>query len=301
MVASSSHLTGDAISIALPQMRSDGRRDEDLRITASDAAGRFAFESCAPDAAFVAGLDDRRSMPVPIAEHVKLVLEPTRRVSGKVELGQLPATRVYVTIELGDDLLTDVSLLAPVAPDGSFTVAGVPRRALRIGPVVRGGENGDRFAPQPLPASTGPTAGISLGVALPSRVLDVVVRSAMAAPIEGAQVVLVTGKRTIRSLGDLARAGRMGLSSRLAKPVAGEDVPRAVLDKIRPGDLVAHIEHAEPGELTVCAVSFSGDLLDPDFWSRLQAHKAELALKCEPIGPTTAIVELAAPPQPSFE
>ena len=46
---------------------------------------------------------------------------------------------------------------------------------------------------------------------------------------------------------------------------------------------------------------FSGDLLDPDFWPRLRAHESELAMRCEHIAPTTAIVEVAAPPQPSFE
>ncbi|HEX8111822.1 MAG TPA: hypothetical protein VF516_29020, partial [Kofleriaceae bacterium] len=301
-IAASNILIANATRIGLPQLRKDqGSRDNELRIATSDPAGRFVIEDCAPDDSIAAELGDHRSEPVPVPDHVRLVLEPTRQITGRVNLAGTPATRVYVRVEIGDELAGQIELVAPVAPDGSFTIGGAPQGAVRIGVVLRGGEDGDRFDPRPLPASAGPTTGVSLGLAQPSRVLDVVVRSAISAPLEGAQVFLIRGKPAIRSLGDLLRAAHTGIHSRLARPVAGEDVPHAVVGKIRPGDLLAHLEHAEPGELTVCALSFSGDLLDPDFWPRLRAHESELAVRCEPIGPTTAIVEVAAPPQPSFE
>ncbi|HEX3757613.1 MAG TPA: serine/threonine-protein kinase [Kofleriaceae bacterium] len=301
-IAASRNLLADPTRIGLPRLlNGDDGRDDDLRITTSDATGRFTIEDCVPDASIAAELGDRRSRPAAVGDHLKLVLAPTREIRGRVNLAGTPATRVYVEIDVGDELSGQIELAAPVAPDGSFAIAGAPQGELGIGAVLRGGDDGERFAPQPVPASSGPTSGVSLALTPPSRVLDVVVRSAIAAPLEGAQVFVLRGKPAIRSLADMLRAAHAGLHSRLARPVAGEDVPRAVIGKVRPGDLVAHVEHADPGELTVCALSFSGDLLDPDFWPRLRAHESELAVRCQPIAATTAVVELAAPPQPSFE
>jgi hypothetical protein len=86
-----------------------------------------------------------------------------------------------------------------------------------------------------------------------------------------------------------------------AKPVVGEDVPGAVRGAVRRDDLIAHIEHATLGDLTVCAVGFSDDLLDPESRRRFYTHLAEFDVKCEHIGPTIKLVTLATPPQQRYD
>jgi len=60
---------------------------------------------------------------------------------------------------------------------------------------------------------------------------------------------------------------------------------------------VAHVENVVTGELTACAIAFTGDLLDPQVWKLLQDHISEIAFKCEQIGPDKSVVVLSVPPQ----
>jgi hypothetical protein len=151
-----------------------------------------------------------------------------------------------------------------------------------------------------LPASPASLADVTLGLAISTRTIDVVVRSAVAAPLEGAEVILLTGRQNITSMDDFARLHITGIQARFARPVVGEQAPRPALRELRSGDLVAHIEHAGLGELTACAVNFGGDLQDPSFVQRMQAHASQLAIKCEPIGWNAAVVVLYVPPQQRF-
>jgi len=66
----------------------------------------------------------------------------------------------------------------------------------------------------------------------------VILRSAVATPLEGGQVILLRGRQSIRNVGELIRAQSAGMQTQLARPPVGENVPRAVLDKLRSGDLV---------------------------------------------------------------
>jgi hypothetical protein len=100
---------------------------------------------------------------------------------------------------------------------------------------------------------------------------------------------------------DLNRLAIKGSLAHFARPVARDSVPRAVLDKIHPGDLLAHIEHAGMGELTVCGFSLVGDWMDPEFQQRALARFSQLSFKCTQIGPDAAVVELLVPPQQRFD
>lgn len=190
-------------------------------------------------------------------------------------------------------------LLAPVAPDGSFAIAGATIGALRISVSSRDSHPYDGNVEfQTLPPARDAITGIRLGVTpSSSRTIDVIVRSTVTAPVEGARVGLIAGVHSFRTVGDIARLNTQGVQSNLATPVVGQHVPTPVLDKIRPGDLVAHFEHARPGDMTVCAGGFAGDLLDPDDYQRSAAHLSQLVVKCKHIGPGDTIVELAVPPQ----
>jgi hypothetical protein len=78
----------------------------------------------------------------------------------------------------------------------------------------------------------------------------------VATPIGSAEVILFSGKQQLKNGGDLLHLQAAGQLLAYAKPVAGENVPTPVADKVRAGDLVAHIEHGGPGELTVCSISY---------------------------------------------
>jgi tRNA A-37 threonylcarbamoyl transferase component Bud32 len=300
-VAANTLLSADSISIGVPLFDDE----DDLRVTTTDDAGRFEisdFSDAAQMGAIAAQLADRRSRPTPIADHVRLVLEPTRSVSGKVELGGVPHTRVSVHGEVVGDPTGRFYLLAPVAADGSFVLDGATVNALRIGVAVRDrAGTGIRIEYQTYPASPAPIAKLRLVLPSSTRILDIIVRSTAATPIHGAQVILFPGKQQLENLGDVIRLQGAGVQSYYPKPTGGEDVPKAVLDKIRAGDLVAHVEHAGLGELTACAFSYPDDFSDPAIAERLQTHVAQLALRCVPIGPDATVVIVAVPPPQRFD
>jgi hypothetical protein len=292
----------DGVGIGVPSTPGDGARDDSLRVATSDAAGRFAIEDAVTEGAIAAALDDRRSMPVAIADRVKLVLEPTRSVTGTVDLGRRSATQVAVIALVASNPPATMVLYGPVAPDGSFTLAGAPVHGFQIGTTRYGATELDQSVElQPVPAGTAPVAGLSLSVERSQRVIDVIVRSTVTAGLEGAQVLVLAGAPRIASMSDLQRQLGTGMQTRAATPAASAQLSGDVAAQVRPGDLVAHIEHAGLGPLTVCGVGFAGDLSDPAFWDRWQAHLAQAALKCRRIEPDVRVVVLPVPPQQRFE
>jgi hypothetical protein len=300
LVAAASNLFADSSGVGLPAFLE--YFEDDLQIATSDAVGRFAIEAAALTGAIAAHRGDRRSRPAAIADRVRLVLEPTRSVTGKVELGRSPHTRIAVYAASVGDPTGRFAMIAPVARDGTFELAGVPVGAIRLGATARSdNELDERVEFRAFPASPAPLTGVTLPLAWSTRTIDVIVRSAVAAPVDGAEVIVIAGRQTIATIDDFSRLPFTGMQTRFAVPVSGENAPRPVLDQLRPGDLIAHVEHASTGELTVCALSFTGDLMDPEFRRRVQAHFSQLSFKCKPVGPAAAVVVLDVPPQQRFD
>ena len=301
-IAASLAVLADAVGVDLPNSAADTARDDSLRVATSDAAGRFAIEDAVNDGAIAAALGDRRSMPAVIADHVKLVLEPTRSVTGKVDLARRTASQVAVIAMIAPDPLSMMLMVAPVAPDGSFTLAGAPVRGFEIGAALHGADESDEHLEvQPVPAGTAPVAGLALGLERSQRTIDVILRSTVTAPLEGAEVVVFAGTPRLAKLSDLRRYRGPGLQFRLATPAAGAELSAEIAARVRPGDLVARIAHAGLGALTVCGFGFAGDLADPQFWERLQAHRSQVAMTCAPITPDVRVLVLAVPPQQRLE
>jgi predicted Ser/Thr protein kinase len=300
-VAASSLLSADSIGIGVTLSAAD----DELRVTTTDAGGHFAindFSDAVAQGAIAAQLGDRRSRPAVCANHVRLVLEPTRRVSGKIELGGVPHTRVAVGGEAVGDPTGRFNFVAPVAADGSFVLDGSPMGALRVSVTVRDGEGrGERIEYQTEPASPAPITNLRLAVPSSTRTLDVIVRSTVAIPIHGARVILLSGKQPIKSAKDLMRIQVASVQGYYAKPIGGDSIPEPARDKIRPGDLVAHIAHAGPGELTVCAIGYPDDFGDPAIAKRWLDHVSEIALHCESIDPDAAVAVVAVPPPERFD
>jgi len=279
MVAAARNLLADSAGIGLP-----GESGDNLQITTSDAAGRFALHGAATTGAIAAQLAERRSRPALIADRVKLVLEPTRSVTGTVAFHGIPYTHVRVTNESPDVPIPMFYAIAPVGPDGAFALSGLPLTALRLGVATAGRDGIDDWVDfRSVPASPRSVDGLALSVVDSGRRIDVVLRSAVEAPLEGAELFLIPGRQQFKTIADLLRAPINGLQHGFAWPMLGDDPPAAVAQLIRRDDLVAHFENARTGELTICACSLPGNLTDPAVVRRLQAHLSELALSCGPI------------------
>jgi hypothetical protein len=253
-VAASSLLLASSAGIAVPTLTTDDLTTDDqfqdpaLRIVTTDAAGQFVIEDTPPAGAIAAELADRRSMPAMIADRVTLTLEPTRSIAGHVDLAQTPHTRVALRCAPVGDAINKFALSAPIAPDGSFVITGASPHALRLRlviPVDTAFITRNEF--RTIPASGAAVTWVRFGAVAPDRTVDVIIRSTITTPLQGATVVLLPGKPTIRIAGDLGRLQPAWTMYRLAMPVAGNHAPRAVLDRLRSGDLVAQFPHADAG------------------------------------------------------
>ncbi|HSS01425.1 MAG TPA: hypothetical protein VLM79_30405 [Kofleriaceae bacterium] len=296
-VAAANLVRAASLDIGSPLSDSAGA----LRVTTTDAAGRFAIDAPPHTGAIVAQRADQRSHSAEITDGVRLVLRPTRRVTGRVDLGGTPYTQVSVRCVDADDRGGRFRIVAPLRPDGSFAIEGATTRALKIGIATRGNIGSDgQVELQAFPASRRALTDVELAVPESTRTLDVMIRSAVATRLEGAQVVVVPGRHRFRNFGDIIRAPIARRLDQLARPVLGASDPH-VSDRSRAGDFSAHVEHVPPGELTVCALGFSGDLIYPQVRTILQDHVTELTLDCKRVGPEVHDLVIAVPPQRRFE
>ncbi|HEX3475347.1 MAG TPA: carboxypeptidase-like regulatory domain-containing protein, partial [Kofleriaceae bacterium] len=305
-VAASTLLQASSAGIAVPALFTDDMSTDErfvdpaLRIVTTDADGRFVIEDAPPAGALAAELADRRSMPAMIADRVTLTLEPTRSITGHIDLGQAPYTRAVLGCARAGSYAFVLS--APIAPDGSFVITGAPPHALQLGLRIPM-ENvlTTRVEHRTIPPGDAPVTGVRFDAVASDRTVDVLIRSPITTPLQGATVIMFPGKRTIRIASDLGRLQpAWSMYHLMAMPVIGNHAPRAVLDRLRSGDLLAQFPHVDPGELTVCAISWIGDPLDKDTSRRLYAHFAQAPVGCAHLGPHDVLAEIEAPPQPRF-
>jgi predicted Ser/Thr protein kinase len=293
MVASGFVITADAIGV-VPLGRLH-QPDADLRETTTDAAGHFVFDEAASQGAIVAQLGELRSNPQRIADKVKLVLGPTRTISGRVALGGLSNT------EAGIVALTDVGqnylVIGTVKPDATFELAGVP--TTKVGVAVQG-PDAFRMQIQPtqVPAGTARVSDLALQVPSSGRTLDVLARSTLEMPIETAQIVVIPGRVHVPNVGELDKIISNGVDVRFARHVAGENVPRPALDQLKPGDLWARFSNVATGEVTVCSIGLINDLADAEALKKMFAHRDELELSCQTVdGNAKVVVAPTVPPK----
>ena len=113
---------------------------DSMRSTKTGPDGRFEILDTVEDAVVIAELGDRRSSPEAIVDDVKLQLAPISRLEGRVDLAGEAPTKVTITVrDLARPSLTNrYEITAPVAPDGSFAVDGVPRHEVRVFAAIDG-------------------------------------------------------------------------------------------------------------------------------------------------------------------
>jgi tRNA A-37 threonylcarbamoyl transferase component Bud32 len=293
-VAAGARLFADSISIGLPF------DDDSLQITTADASGRFKLHDVTLGGPIAAQLGDRRSPVVGSADHLRLVLEPTRSVSGRVDLGGVPNIRVGVQAYAIDSATLLSLTVAPVAADGSFSISGVTRGAVFLTVKIHGRDvHGERGDYRRLPASPGSVSDVALAIRPATRALDIVVRSSVSATITTAAAWVLSGRWDIKNVGDLLRSPAIARGEIHPQPI-GDSVPPALAGKVRRDDLLQHVEHVPEGELTVCACSLPADL-GADAERRMMAHLSDLVVRCQHTGPGDQLVVLTVPPQQRFE
>ncbi len=299
-VAAAQMLVADSVGVPLPVGRYH-IGDRHLRIATTDATGHFVIPDGPESGAVAAQLGDRRSVPALVADRVKLQVLPTRRISGKVALASLDVTQHAVVVDNPADRTEHFQLLAPVLPGGEFVVDGVPQTKVNVGVAVSRDGYASHVQYTPVPASREPTTGIVLGVAPTTRVLDVIARSTLTAPLDTAQLVIVPGRAHFANVGELNLQTHTGLLVQFGRHPAGEAVPHTLVGQLRPGDLVAHFTDVPAGEVTVCAIGITGDMMDSQAMRKVQTHVDELELRCETVDGAATSVVVKTPPQKRFD
>jgi hypothetical protein len=273
--------------------------DRNMRIATTDAGGHFAIPNAPEHGAVMAQKGELRSSPSAIDGKLRLVLEPTRRLAGKVDLRSRARTKTIITVEPFGR--TDrYRIIAPIRADGSFDVAGVPTARVQIGTATEEGEAANlEFT---LVEAGGSKTDLALAVTVSDRSVDVVARSAVALPLEAAQILLFPGRLRLNEVADLIQQIKLGgVQVQFGRLLVGEQVPKAAIQHVHTGDLVAHFTNVRDGELTACAIGLNGDLTDPAVERKLQAHLNELRFKCDPVGKSDRVVVVEAPPQKRFD
>jgi hypothetical protein len=274
----------------------------DDRFVVTDASGRFAVPDAPEISTAIAQLGAERSQAVRGDDAVRLVLGPTRSIKGTVELGGLLSTKVMVIVQGVDVDVHGPSyqLVAPVSPDGTFTIDGAPVERIEIAAIVgfTGNAAGPSLSFVRFDASPRALDGVRLHVSTTGRRLAVIVRSTLSQPLDAAQILVLTGKIQATSLGQLMKVvGTQGMQQQFARTIVGEQAPRAAVDQLHPGDLVADFDNVRDGELSVCAIPIPGDINDPTVARQIEKHREELELRCVPVAADAQVVTVETPPQ----
>jgi hypothetical protein len=291
-VAIDRNLLTDSVGV-LPLFEGDSA----MAFATSDGAGRFVLRSATTVGAIVAQLGDRRAIPAVPADRVRLVLEPTRSVRGVVDLAGLPYSAIVVVCDPADEPTGSFHQLTPVGPDGSFALTGVTVRSIRVGVGTRNSlGDSEQVVFRTLPASPAPVTDLRLSLPSSHRTLDIIARSATATALESVEIIVLAGKHTIRHADQLRRLDAAGGQVAYGRPTTGESVSPAVKAALQPGDFIAHLAHAGTGDLTICAYAIAADLADHEARKRLAAQFANIAFRCEQIGPDAPQVVVTVPP-----
>jgi predicted Ser/Thr protein kinase len=299
LVVGGHEIVADSTSIWFPLDDTKGEQ----RMTRSDTAGAFALDLVGRDDLVVAQLGALRSPPLPAAEHLELVLVPTRALDGRIDLAGIPSTRVRVMVAppgaaFDQTKHATYEVAAPLAPDGSFHLAGVATSSLVVTALVMSDGAHVTLQTVAVPAGTA-NAHVELALRSGDRSVTVIVRSTLSIRIDSAYLELLPGEVTIHRVEEMvAAASSSGCRTTFAQPAtSASGLPPGIL---RPDDLAAQFDHLTDGTYTLCAVALNGDLADDAYRQKLWAHLRELQLACTTFRADAGVVTLEAPPQKRF-
>ena len=268
-----------------------------LRTGTTGANGEVTLE-VAQDGLVIAQLGDLRSRAAIIADSVTLELEPTSRIEGTVDLRGTPSSRVIVAVSdtRNDSSLARYEMIAPVRPDGTFVIEGVPRAKLQLFTAMRIASARSVTASD-LVVTAPVMQGVKLAMPGMQRTVHVIVRST-AATSGGAQAYIVPGTIKSTTLDKFRFDGNTAI--RIAKP-ATEKSPAGVRATVKPGDVVAALAAPPKGAATACAIGLPAEIDDVDIDRKIRDNLKKIEVRCTPIpeGSETIVVEV--PPWPRLE
>ena len=292
IVVAGPRLVGDSrhVSLALPETA------RSLRRVQTDATGAFELV-VERGATIIASHGDQRSLPARVAPTVELVVEPTSELSGKVDLGGVHSTIASFDVHLADTE-TIYQLVGPVRRDGSFSLAGVPRRAVEVHvSYVSKVSVEDVFARVDVKEPR--VTGISLDLRSEQRELFIIVRSSVQAYLEGARAAVAPGAAAPATKRELDNT--MRLTSAPAKLSAPESLPREVVAQMKQGDLVARFAQVPVDAGTVCAHSALRATFTMRDDAEMEAAADRFEARCKPLARDTKVVVLEVPPPPRLD
>ncbi|HEY0483552.1 MAG TPA: protein kinase [Kofleriaceae bacterium] len=277
-----------------------GFTDRDtIRIATTGDDGRFEITDAVDDAVVIAELGDRRSAPVAVGDELRLAIEPTSRIEGKVDLaGQIPANVMIAVKDVTWPITPWYSIRAPVAPDGSFTIDGVPRGNVRVFAAIDG--LSDMVMGGATIAVRGPAVrGVALSLVKSTRVVQVLVRNTVNTRLANAQVVVIPGHVPSSNALEMNRRFRGG-SIRWARQLEGEHAPQEIVAAAQPGDLFATMTDVPDGAASACALGLP-ELSDEELERKLYAHLDRVQVICAPIPEDADLVTIEVPPFPRLD
>ncbi len=298
LVTSGCCLEGDALGAAITMSEKPGA----LRTAKTDANGHFDLPESASEGTIIAELGTRRSRPIEIHDDVELVIEPTSRIAGHVELHGRPAynARISATDASQPGLLGLYSTIAPVLPDGSFVLDGIRHGDIRVSATVSAAATESLEYAMILHVHEPLVGGVAVDFPISHRTVHVVVRSTIGESIPRALVSVFARRMASTTLADPnATLGR--LNTLWAHSMEGERIPPGVLSRAHPGDLFATDSDAPAGEASACAFAFLTDLSDRKQGLQVLEHLDRIAMPCVPIGPADEVVVVELPPFPRFD
>lgn len=200
----------------------------------------------------------------------------------------------------GDVATNRYEIIAPVAPDGSFMVDGVPRHEVRVFAAIDG-------LTQHLMSGThlvvrGPVVrGIALSLARSTRAVHVIVRNTVTTKLTSAEVLVLPGRVPSMSFLEIKRQFHGGsISIRYAHQLEGEHVPSRLVEAAQPGDLFATMTEVPDGVASACAFALP-EVPYEEFMRKMYAHYDKLQVICTEFHENAEFVTLEVPPPPRFD